>query len=147
VDPLTGQGLAECPHQWNGSGDSRLVQQIHAALAGEGSKGYTVTGGQEGLVGRHYGTTRIEGGAHQSPGRFESPDQFDHDVDALVGHKCCCVGGQQIPRNVVRAPAVPVEDGDAGDDEAGPRLHCQSIGPALEDAYQGAADVATAEDR
>ena len=41
---------------------------------------------------------------------------------------------------------VEVADGDAGDLEPGPGLHGQGVGPVLEDAHQGAPDVAAAED-
>ena len=147
VDPLTGERLAQRPHQRDGTGHRGLVQQVHAALAGQGPQRHAVGRGQQRLVGRDHRPAGVERGPHQAPGRFEPADQLDHHVDRR----------DRPPARRRRWSAGPAGRGPGGGRrrswtampaivEPGARLHGQGLGPVLQDAHQGGPDVAAAED-
>ena len=146
VDALAGERLPQGPDERDGPGHGGLVQQVDAALAGERPQGHALGRRQQRLVGRDHRPAGVEGGPHQGTGGLQATDQFHHDVDRRVGHQGGGVGGEQVPGDVGRPGGVDVADGDAGDLQPGTGLHDQGVGPFLQDAHQGTADVAAAED-
>ncbi len=146
MDALTGERLPQGPDERDGPGHGGFVEQVDAALTGEGPQRHALGRRQQRLVGGDHRFPGVEGGAHQGAGGLETADELDHHVDRRVGHQTGGVGGQQATGDVIAPRGVDVTDGDTRDDQSGTGLHGQGVGPVLEDPHQGTADIAAAED-
>ncbi len=141
-DPLTGERLAQRPHERDTTRDRRLEQEVDPRGLGRVEQLLTEVREQL-LVRGDDRLARLQRGEDEPARRLDPTDHLDHDVDAGIAHDRVGVVREEAGREVEIALLGDVVHRDLADLELDPGTLRDEVGIRVEQAHERGADVPT----